>query len=255
MLNTTFAQPELSELAQRTVQQYAPDLIDVDWLYEQLVCAVSSTSGVGASDQSLELQARRLCSRGLCEACLSKEEHLRERGFEHLRNYLARVLRHAPGGDSYREEELRAEALQQTMVEIFKSLHKQAGGPGEPTAFLKWARVILFRQLFRCQQWARDERSSSLEEQSEPAPGQLVDYVNTDPLDTVLRGEQVQELRAAVAAIRNPQYRAVLINLFFVGLEERELAALWKVRVRDISLWRCRALKSLRKQPGLQRGC
>jgi RNA polymerase sigma factor (sigma-70 family) len=251
MVNTTFAQPKLIELAQRMVQQYARDLVSVDWLYEQLVCMVSSTAGMIASDKALELLARSLSSRVLYEACLSNVEYVRERGFEHLRNYLARVLMHAMGGNSYREEELRAETLQQTLVEIFKSLHKQAGGPGEPTAFLKWARVILFRQLFRCQQRARNACEPSLEEQSEPALAHLVDHVNTDPLETVLRGERAQELRQAIAAIRNPQYRAVLINLFFVGLEERELAVLWQVRVRDISLWRCRALKSLRKQPGL----
>jgi DNA-directed RNA polymerase specialized sigma24 family protein len=135
------------------------------------------------------------------------------------------------------------------MIEIFRSLRKQ-GGLGEPAAFLKWARVILFRQLSQYKQRAGGESWSSLEEQIELV--KLVDTTNTDPLDAVLSSERRLELQRVIAAIRNPQYRDVLINLFFVGLEERELAALWHVRVCDISLWRCRALKALRKQPDLR---
>lgn len=249
MGNTTFEKAELVEIAQRAIQRYARDLVSSEWLYEQLVSALASAAGALASGKSLELLACGLCSRALCEACLSKEEGVRERGFGHLRNYLATVLVRSRRG-FYLSEYLQAEILQQAMLEIFKSLQKQAGGPGEPAAFLKWARVILDRQIFRCLQQARDESEPSLEEQSEPVLATLVAHANTDPLESVLRGEQIQELRRAIAAMRNPQYRAVLINLFFAGLEERELAALWQVRVRDISLWRCRALKALRKQPG-----
>lgn len=253
MSDTTFGKAELIELAQRAIQRYARDLISVDWLYEQLAYAVPSVAR--GEVRSLEWLAHGLCIRALCEACLSREERARERGFEHLRDYLSMVLTHALRGIPGGVEELRAETLQQTMLEIVKSLRAQAGGPEEPAAFLKWARVILFRQLSRCRQRASNERESSLEEQAETAFAVLVDRANIDPLETVLLSERVQELRRAIAAMRNPQYRAVLINIFFVGLEERELAARWHVRVCDISLWRCRALKALRKQAGLLQGC
>lgn len=252
MGDTTFGTADLIELAQRAIQRYARDLISVDWLYEQLARAVPSAAS--GEIHSLELFAHGLCIRALYEACLSQEERAREQGFEHLRNYLAMVLARALVGVSCGAEELRAETLQQTMLEIVKSLRTQSGGPGEPAAFLKWARVILFRQLSRCRQRARNERESSLEEQAESVCAVLVDHAHTDPLESVLLSEQVQELRRAIAAMRNPQYRAVLINIFFVGLEERELAARWRVRVCDISLWRCRALKALRKQAGLLQG-
>lgn len=251
MGTTTLGTSELTELAERMAQHYAPGLISVDWLREHLACAVSSaTDGEGISSKALELRARSLCSRALCEACLSPEERKREQGFEHLRNYLARKLQ--TRGASCGSEDVRADVLQQTMIEIFKSLQKH-GGPEDPAAFFSWARVILFRQLAQCRRLHKDEGGSSLEEQVELLT--LVDKANIDPLDMVLRSEQMLELQQAVAAMRNPHYRDVLTQLFFLGREEHELAALWQVRVCDISLWRCRALKALRKQPDLRQRC
>ncbi len=248
-----FDRMELIELAQRAIRRYASGLVGVDWLYEQLAqAAAAEFAGEASLSRSLEMLASGLCSRALCAACLSSEERVRDRGFENLRNYLAEVLVHAAVGVQGKAEEVRGEALQQTMVEIFKSLRKRDGGPGQPAAFLKWARVILFRQLARCRQEARDADGLSLEGQAEAALGKLVDKANIDPLEALLCSERLAELRRAIATMRNPQYRAVLVHIFFIGLEERELAALWQVRVRDISLWRCRALKALRKQLSIQ---
>jgi len=251
MGTTTLGTAELTGLAERMACQYAPGLIGVDWLCEHLACAVSSaTESEGVSGKALELLARSLCSRALCEACLSSQERRREQGFEHLRNYLARKLQ--TKGSLCGSEDERADVLQQTMIEIFKSLQKH-GGPQDPAAFLSWARVILFRQFYQYRRLSNDEGGSSLEEQPEVLT--LVDKANVDPLETVVRSEQMLELQQAVAAIRNPHYRDVLIQLFFLGREERELAALWQVRLCDISLWRCRALKALRKQPDLRQRC
>lgn len=253
MIGTGFDRRALIELAQRAIQRYARGLVGVDWLYEQLARAASERANDEiAFARSLEMLARGLCSRALCKACLSTEEGVREQGFENLRNYLAEVLAHTMVDVRGRAEELRSEALQQAMVEIFKSLRKPGGGPEQPAAFLKWARVILFRQLARCRQQVKDNDRLSLEDQAEVALAGLVDKANTDPLEALLRSERVLELKRAIAAMRNPQYRAVLVSIFFIGFEERELAALWHVRVRNIYLWRCRALKALRKQPGLQ---
>ncbi len=252
MSDAAFDRLGLVELAQRAIQRYARGLIDVDWLYEQLVRAASEGSGEATLARSLEMLARGLCSGALCAACLSSEERVRERGFENLRNYLGEVLAHTVVGMGWRAEEVRAETLQQAMVEIFKSLRKQNGGPVQPAAFLKWARVILFRQLARCRRQVEDTDGLSLEEQAELTLAKLIDRANTDPLEALLRSERLHELKRTIASMRNPQYRAVLLHIFFRGLEERELAALWRVRVRDISLWRCRALKALRRQPGIQ---
>jgi len=253
MSDSTFGKTELFELAQSAIQRYARGLVDLDWLYGQLANAASlETGGEATPGRSLEMLASCLCSRALCEACLASEENVRNLGFENLRNYLAEVLAHAVVGVPGRVGELRGETLQQTMVEIFKSLRKGSGGPEQPAAFLKWARVILFRQLSRCRQQAREREGLSLEDQAESALATLVDKTNIDPLETLVRSERLLELRRAIAAMRNPQYRAVLLYIFFIGLEERELAALWQVRVCNISLWRCRALKALRKQFGVQ---
>ena len=251
MSDPAYGKSELIELARRAIQHYARGLIDVDWLYEQLAYAAASEAGGGATPgRSLEMLASGLCSRALCEACLASKEDRRDLGFENLRNYLAEVLAHTVVGVPGRADELRGEALQQTMIEIFKSLRRQNGGLEQPAAFLKWARVILFRQLSRCRRQARIVEGLSLEDQAESALAKLIDKANIDPLEALVRGEHLLELRRTIAAMRNPQYRAVLIHIFFLGLEERELAALWQVRARDISLWRCRALKALRKQPG-----
>ncbi len=252
MSDAAFDRLGLVELAQRAIQRYARGLVDVDWLYEQLARAASEGSGEATLSRSLEMLARGLCSGALCAACLSSEERVRERGFENLRNYLGEVLAHTVVGMGWRAEEVRAETLQQAMVEIFKSLRKQNGGPVQPAAFLKWARVILFRQLARCRRQVEDTDGLSLEEQAELTLAKLIDRANTDPLEALLRSERLHELKRTIASMRNPQYRAVLLHIFFRGLEERELAALWRVRVRDISLWRCRALKALRRQPGIQ---
>jgi RNA polymerase sigma factor (sigma-70 family) len=252
MGDAVFDRLELIELAQRAIQRYARGLIDVDWLYEQLARAASEGKSAATLSHSLEMVACALCSGALCAACLSGEERIRERGFENLRNYLSEVLAHTGVGMGWRAEEIRAETLQQAMVEIFKSLHKRNGGPMQPAAFLKWARVILFRQLARCRRQVEGTGEHSLEDQAEPTLARLVDRANADPLEAYLRRERLGELRQTIASMRNPQYRAVLFHIFFRGLEERELAALWHVRVRDISLWRCRALKVLRKQAGIQ---
>lgn len=253
MSDREFDRSGLIELAQRAIQRYARDLMSVDWLYEQLVYAASAEfAGETSLARSLEMLASGLCSQALYEACLSSQEGVRNLGFENLRNYLAEVLAHITVGVPGKAEELRAEALQQAMVEIFKSVCKRGGGPEQPAAFLKWARVILVRQISRCRQQARDADGFSLEDQAASALVKLVDKANIDPLEALLRRERLVELRWAIAAMRNPQYRAVLVHIFFIGLEERELAALWRVRMRDIYLWRCRALKALRKQLGVQ---
>jgi RNA polymerase sigma factor (sigma-70 family) len=149
-----------------------------------------------------------------------------------------------------RTEGLEAEVLQQTLVEIWESLHRGAG-PAEPAAFLKWSRVILFRQAGHFLDRSRSTLSLSLEAQPEGELEALLDAHQPDPLEVFLEEERQQELQQAIGTLKNPHYQQVLLSTCFVGLEESELAARWKVRPQDIYLWRFRAIQALRKQEAL----
>lgn len=239
----------LAELAGRMIERYARGLLTVDWLFERLMQSwCEQTAGEEGASCSLEMLARSLCSQVLYTACRSSEASVRDLAFENLRGYLGDVLARM-GGNAEHGAEIRSEAVQQALIEIFQSVCKKKGGPENPAAFLKWARVILLRQLSRCkhQSWRADWLS--LEAQDEPVLAELVDETSPDPLDTLLQDELRIELRKAISTLRNVRYQAVLLETFFGGREEQELAALWQVRVKDIYLWRFRALQALRKQP------
>ena len=55
----------------------------------------------------------------------------------------------------------------------------------------------------------------------------------------------------ALLSLRNPRYRQVLLANYFMDLDEREMAQQLGVDVQDVYLWRHRALKALRQQPGI----
>lgn len=244
----------LRDLAERTIQHYARGLLTVDCLAERLIQAWQAKPLEERSDtRSLEMLARSLCSQALYEGCLSSEARVRELAFENLKKYLEGVLARTGGAVWWSTSDLRADALQQTLVEILQSLRGNKGGPEQPTAFLKWSRVILWRQLSHYRRREPPVSLLSLEDQSEPVLAELLDEKDADPLDAILRLERREELKKAIASLRNPHYREVLLKTFFAGLEERELATLWQVPVADIYLWRCRALKALRKQPALEK--
>lgn len=236
----------LMRLAERAIQSYVRGLLTVDWLFERLTQAWrEQAAGKEVMSCSLEVLARCLCSQVLYAACQSSDACVRDLAFENLREYLAAVLARSCGA------ELRAEVLQQAMIEIFQCICKKKSGPENPAAFLKWARVILLRQLSHCkrQSWHADQLS--LEAQSEPVLAGLVDEKGPDPLEELLQGELRAELKRAISTLRNARYRTVLLKTFFDGWDEQELAALWQVRVNDIYLWRFRALQALRKLHGV----
>lgn len=240
----------LCELVGQVVQGYARGLLAETWLMEQLRHAWHLAPCEAKPDrQALAWIAQGFYGQALCEACRAREVGMRDLAFEHLRDYLEGVLARAGRAAWGWTDDLRAEAIQQTMVEIFTALRRTGGGPEQPAAFLKWARVILFRQFSRLLRQGQRVDWLSLEAQDEPALASLADECETDPLDTILRDELREELKKAIAALKNPHYRDVLLQIFFAGLEERELAARWQVRVSDIYTWRFRALQALRKKP------
>jgi RNA polymerase sigma factor (sigma-70 family) len=234
----------LVELAERAIQSYARGLLTTDWLLERLTQAWRErAAGKEVITCSLDVLARSLCAQVLYAACQSSDARVRDLAFENLRGYLAAVLARECGA------ELRAEVLQQTMIEIFQCICEKKSGPENPAAFLKWARVILLRQLshHKRQSWHVD--LLSLEAQNEPVLAGLVDETGPDPLERLLQDELRAQLKRAIATLRNVRYQTVLLKTFFDGWNEQELAALWQVRVKDIYLWRFRALQALRKLP------
>lgn len=244
----------LNELAERMIRRYVRGLVVEDWLVERLMQAWQQSGSAEEEPdwRALELLALSLCSQALCEACSSSDAGDRELGFENLRRSMEEMLSRAAGSACLQMGDLRADVLQQTSLEILRILQRQGGGPDRPAAFLKWVRVILFRQLSQYLRQAERGNWLSLEMQPESMLETLVDWRDTDPLDAVLRTELQGDLKEAILALKNPQYRQVLLDTYFAEIEERELAANWQVRVQDIYLWRCRALKALRKQEGLR---
>lgn len=157
----------LKELAEKLVSRYAPTLLSVDWLLRHLRQAwMQKSCSVEEPDwQALELLAQGLCSQALCEGCLSPKEEVRELAFADLRRYLEEALSH--GVARSLSSELRAEVLQQTLLEIWSSVHQHGAGPDKPRAFLKWAHVILLRQLSKHRDNSRRAVWLSLETQPE----------------------------------------------------------------------------------------
>jgi len=229
------------ELAGQMIDAYVRGLLTPEWLVAYLMQAQGDDEE--PDWRKLEHLALTVCSQVLCEACISVDYERRNLGFENLQRYLETALTRR----SVRLEQ-RVEVVQQTLLEIWGIVQRRGAGPEQPAAFLKWAHVILLRQLFHHLKQAGREDCISLEMEAESLLEFLIDPRDTDPLDTVLSGELQLELKKAILALKNPQYRQVLLSTFFAEIEERELAARLKVQVQDIYLWRYRALKALRKQ-------
>lgn len=249
-MQTSEVRSQLNEIAEGMISRYAPNLLSVEWLEKCLRLAwMQSDCVIQEEDQRmLEQIAQGLCSQALCEGCFSTEKDVRERAFADLEHYLGEVLARSASSLS---SELRAEVLQQTLLEIWSGFQQRGSGPDKPRAFLKWVRVILLRQLSKHRDRAKRVLWLSLETQPEQVFEELVAEKDPDPLITLLQQELRGEILAAILDLKNPQYREVLLGYFFGGLEEYELAARLQVRMQDIYLWRCRALKALRNHKNL----
>jgi RNA polymerase sigma factor (sigma-70 family) len=234
-------QSALYELAGRMIDLYTRGLLSEASLIERLELAWSEDEK--QHDWSkLEKVALRLCSQTLCEACRASDER-QQRGFENLQRYLERRL-----VQMSEVLELRAEVLQQTLLEIWDALHGRAAGPNQPAAFLHWVKVILWRKF--AQYLEREQRGDwlSLDIQPESVLETLIDPREGDPLAAIVQSERYDELKQVIQTLKNPHYRQVLLSIYFAEVEEQELAARLQARVQDIYLWRYRALQALRKK-------
>lgn len=237
------------ELAARMVQRYARGLVSVDELETRLRRAWRESQPAHDEPEGsmLESLARGLCIQVLCEACQLPAGRQRDQAFELLGAYLEQALGDIGNTVRYTAREVREEIVQQTLYEILHSLSSERGRPEQPLAFLGWARVILRRQLnlyWRKQPTLED----SLEGQDEQGGADFLDEHAPDPLDVTLRHELRAELQSAIANLRNPNYRAVLLNLYFQERETGEIAELLHAQLPEIHLWHHRALHALHKQ-------
>jgi RNA polymerase sigma factor (sigma-70 family) len=230
----------IQEIAEHMIEHYGRGLLTQDWLVTRLMQAQEEHKE--PDKRKLEHLALALCSQMLCEACVSSDTEKQNLGFENLQRVLETALARRAIPFEQREE-----VVQQTLLEIWGIIQRRGVGPDQPAAFLKWASVILQRQLFHQIQTRRDEDSISLEMEARPELELLIDSHNSDPLDTVVSGEFQIELKKAISALKNPQYRQVLLCTLFAEIGERELAERLKVSVQEIYLWRFRALRALHK--------
>jgi RNA polymerase sigma factor (sigma-70 family) len=243
------AREALRELAETMVRHYVRDLLSADELMRRLEQFQESLNATG--EVTLESLARGLCSQALCEACRQSEGYRRDLAFERLSEYLERVLHDTGGTIRHTAREVREEVLQLTLVEILTSLQRDPGKPEQPMAFLGWARVILHRQLTRYWRQQSQTHCEHSLDSAEPSARLVVEPFQEqalDPLLLILRQEQRAELQAAIARLRNPQYRVVLSRLYFGEQEPCEVAACLHVPVTTVHLWHFRALHALHRQ-------
>ncbi len=197
--------------------------------------------------------AQRICSLELYAAWRSSNIDRCNCAFANLRRYLECSLRNSSYRTSLQDY---ANATEDVVHQALETLHLQLmqgehGGPKDPATFLRWTQIIALRQMRVFLQKARHDTGLSLEVQMELFSEQFVD--NSDPLDYVLLRELRETLCTAILAMRNLHYQQVLIYTYIAGVDEHELAHRLHVQVQKIYLWRHRALKALRNQPGVEK--
>jgi len=238
-------------VAEGSIQRYARDIITAGSLTERIISELRARriEEWQLSYALLVRLAQRICSGELYNAWRSPNSDMRNLAFDNLRRHLERSLGHTRYAASLGEY---AHAMEDVLHQTLEVLHCMLtndtdAGPDDPAAFLKWTWVILIRNAHACLEKCRREACLSLDAQAEPFAEQFVDKRNSDPLEYVLSQELRQKVGEAILSMRNPRYQQVLIYTYLVGVDECELARHLHVQVRDIYLWRHRALKTLRK--------
>lgn len=201
------------------------------------------------SQELLNRMALRYCSRSLYFSCCSSDPNERNAAFDSLYSYLKETLESSKFARSLTEyANALDDVLQQTLTELYNSFSKQPpGGPDDPAAFLKWTQVVVLHNASAFLRRAQKENSISLEAQSEEFVEQNAIGERQNSIEEHILHEELQEtLKHVILSLKNPRYREVLLSLFLAGMEEGELAASLGVQVKDIYLWRHRALQALR---------
>lgn len=245
------------QAAELAIQRCARTLLTVDLVAAHIIeewktQAQGGEPGEQAEQPSQELlnrMALRYCSRNLYFSCCSSDPVERNAAFDSFYHYLKQTLESSKFARPLADyANALDDVLQQTLTELYCSFSKQPpGGPGDPAAFLKWAQVIVLHNASAFLRQAQKENSISLEAQSEEFVEQNAISERQDSIEEHILHEELQQtLKHVILSLKNLRYRDVLLSLFLVGMEEGELAASLGVRVKDIYLWRHRALQALR---------
>ena len=252
-LNDDVITSNLPAIAERAIQQYAHGLLTTETLVIQLLNEVHTKhiEEINHSRLMLTRFAQRICSRVLYDAWRSTENERRNLAFSNLRRFLKWSLLHSSYAWQLQTYTHAIEDVLHSTLEILTVLatQKNAGGPDDPSAFLKWTQTILIRQAHAYLERVKHDASISLDEQVELFAEQFIDPRNSDPLDEILLQEAQQTLVEALLSLRNPRYRQVLLGTYLMDLDEREVAQQLGVETQDVYLWKHRALKALRQHP------
>lgn len=245
-------EPDVSEVAEHAVQQYARGLLPSKVLAAQIAqeWAAQCSGGEKPSKSVLHRIAQRVCSRVLYEAWSSRDLERRERAFDNLRHFLAVSLKRIPLAKVLIESGGADDVLQQTLLELYNVIVRNAAaGPDDPATFLKWAQTILIRQVYAFVEKGKRDTSISLDEQPKGFIDCLLDTKNDDPEYSVFRQELQDAVKNVILSMSNLRYRQVLICTYLAGMDDSEIADYLHARVQDVYLWRHRALKALRSKP------
>lgn len=234
--------------AELAIQRCARGLLTIDTVAEHIIeeWNAQATGTEEPSQSLLNRLALRYCSSKLYFFCLDPATC--NRAFENLFSYLKQVLE----GSKYAQSLMcyanaLDDILQQTLMDLHHLFSKQPpGGPDDPAAFLKWAQTILLHNAIGFLERMKREAAISLDEMSEEYVEQNAVCERQDILEQIIVKELQLTLKNAILSLKNPRYRLVLIALFLAGMEEDELAVYMGIEVKDIYLWRHRALKTLR---------
>ncbi len=240
-------------IAEQAIQQYAQGILSVMTLATQIYSEAyaQDVDENGHLQKMLKRIAQRICSRALYNAWCSPDTELRNCAFDNLRRYLEWSLLHSSYARALKAYAHATEDVLHQTLEVLSTLARQSPctGPDDPSAFLKWTQTILIRQARVFLERCRRDACLSLDLHMEHFAEQFVDTRNGDPLNEMLAQEVQKTLMDALLSLHNPRYRQVLIAIYIIGLDEREVAQQLGVEVQDVYLWRHRALKALRKQP------
>ena len=140
---------KMCKVAQKAVCWYAQGVVEVDVLAEQMVREWEGRHDWvdQPTQQQLLRVAQRLCSCMLYKAWRSGELEVRNRAFEAIRNYLRRLLQTRYATFCQRHACAVDDILHQTLETLHLMLTRDAAGPNEPAAFLKWMGTILNRKV------------------------------------------------------------------------------------------------------------
>ena len=240
--------------AERAVLTYAQGIVPLALLEEQIFSAWRKMRK-GDEQPSRELLwriAQRICSRALYSAWRSTNIAQRNQAFDNLRRYLQQQMRSLRSIPTLRNTSYAVDDIVHQVLEIL--LEEKNAGPNDPAAFLKWMQTILIRQARSYQQkYQYDDVSLDIQVELLQERFVTTSSETRDPLEQAVLRELQEVLGRAIQSLRNSRYRLVLIYTFLVGLDEDELARRLHVSVRDIYVWRHRALKALRQNPEIMK--